>query len=292
MFELIQLRCFVAVAEELHFGRAATRLNMTQPPLSRQIQILEHLVGMPLFERTSRTVRLTPAGRVFLIDARRILRLSENAAAQVQRVSRGEEGRVAIGFTAASGYSYLPQLLQRLRREMPNVDLHLMEMVSSDQLEALRSGAIDVGLLRPPVNLGEFHVVPALRERFVVATPVASDLGASPPRCIRDFDGLPFIMYSPVGARYFHDLLTAEFFAQGISPKYVQFVSQIHSILALVGAGLGCALVPEAARSLHLDGVRFTSLQDKAGPEIELILCYRKDNDNPALTRLARCVTQ
>ena len=290
MFELIQLRCFVAVAEELHFGRAAARLNMTQPPLSRQVQILEHLVGVPLFERTSRSVRLTPAGRAFLTDARRIVRLAENATAVVQRVSRGEEGRVSLGFTAASGYSYLPQLLQRVRASMPNVDVHLHEMVSGEQLEALQSGAIDIGLLRPPVNRSELHVVPALTERLVVAAPLRGEHDAPVPRTLRDFDRQPFVMYSPLGARYFHELLTAEFYALGVSPQYVQFVTNVHSILALVGAGLGYALVPEGAMHLHLDGVQYRPLEGDRNPDIELILCHRRDNDNPAVARLASCV--
>ena len=287
MFELIQLRCFVAVAEELHFGRAAARLNMTQPPLSRQVQILEHIIGVPLFERTSRSVRLTPAGRAFLIDARRIVRFAENAAALVQRVSRGEEGRVSLGFTAASGYNYVPNLLKRVRRQMPHLDLQLREMVSTDQVEALQTGAIDVGLLRPPVSRSSFHVVPALRESLIIAAPAASDTDVPPPRALRDFDRRPFIMYSPLGARYFHDLLTAQFYTQGVSPQYVHYVSQIHSILALVGAGLGYALVPESARNLHFDGVTYTSLEGSPSPVVELILCYRKDNDNPAVIRLA-----
>jgi DNA-binding transcriptional LysR family regulator len=209
----------------------------------------------------------------------------------VKRVSRGEEGRVSLGFTAASGYSLLPRLLQRVRRAMPQVELRLFEMVSGDQLEALQTRVIDVGLLRPPVNHADFHVVPALRERLVVAAPSsAAEADAAPPRSLQDFDQRPFIMYSPDGARYFHDLLTAEFYAAGVSPRYVQYVSQIHSMLALVGAGLGAALVPEGAQCLHFDGVQYAPLEGGAGPDIELILCYRKDNDNPAVTRLASCV--
>src|SRR5215475_4907243 len=110
-FELRQLRCFVAAAEELHFGRAAARLNMTQPPLSRQIQILEHVMGMRLLERTSRVVRLTPAGRRFLPEARHILHLAESAALSARRTATGEAGSIAIGFTASAAYSFLPQLI-------------------------------------------------------------------------------------------------------------------------------------------------------------------------------------
>ena len=129
MFELSQLRCFVAVAEELHFGRAAQRLNMTQPPLSRQVQLLERILGVVLLDRTSRSVRLTPAGRSFLIEAKRILRLAESAALATRRIGKGDAGRVAIGFTAASGYSFLPNLVDLARTKLPNVDLALRELV-------------------------------------------------------------------------------------------------------------------------------------------------------------------
>ena len=292
MFELIQLRCFVAVAEELHFGRAAARLNMTQPPLSRQVQILEHLVGVTLLERTSRSVRLTAAGRSFLVDARRIVRMAEQSTALAQQVARGELGSLSLGFTAASGYSYLPRLLERIRSGLPSIDLQLTEMVTPDQLDALRSGAIDIGLLRPPVSLAEFAVVPALRELLVVAAPSVGPLATRRVGCLRDLDEMPFIMYAPVGAAYFHDLLTERFYALGIAPRYVQYVSQIHSILALVGAGMGFGLVPAGAQCLHREGVRFGPLSGDDMLPVELVLCHRRSNDNPALLRLLECLSQ
>ena len=129
MFELSQLRCFVAAAEELHFGRAAKRLNMTQSPLSRQIQLLERILDVTLLERTSRNVALTPAGRVFLVEAQRIVRLAENAALAARRVAKGDAGKVAIGFTAVSGYSLVPGIVARARSALPNIDLELHEMV-------------------------------------------------------------------------------------------------------------------------------------------------------------------
>jgi len=155
----------------------------------------------------------------------------------------------------------------------------------------LLSGRIDLGLLRPPLRRAELDSLRVQQERFVVCSH-SSILDADRPQRLADFSGLPVIMYAPDKARYFHDLLTAEFYAQGVSPQYVQYVSQIHSILALVGVGLGCALVPESARSLHFDGVRYSSLQGEATPEVELILCYRKDNDSPAVARLAALVAE
>src|SRR3569623_1164806 len=136
MFDLNQLRCFVTVAEELHFGRAATRLNMTQPPL---------------LERTSRAVRLTPAGRSFLPEARRILKLAESASQVARRIALGKTGSLKIGFTAAAAYGFLPELVAACRAKLPEVDFSLKEMVSGDQFEALTSGQIDAGLLRPPL---------------------------------------------------------------------------------------------------------------------------------------------
>ncbi|HET9511057.1 MAG TPA: LysR family transcriptional regulator, partial [Sphingomonas sp.] len=140
MFELSQLRCFVAAAEELHFGRAAQRLNMTQSPLSRQIQLLERILDVTLLERTSRNVALTPAGRVFLIEARRIVRLAESAQLAARRVAKGDAGKVAIGFTAVSGYSLVPQIVAAARAALPNIELELREMVTGDQVDALLTG--------------------------------------------------------------------------------------------------------------------------------------------------------
>ena len=151
MFELSQVRCFVAVAEELHFGRAAARLNMTQPPLSRQIQILERILGVKLLQRGNRLVKLTPAGQSFLTEARLILKLTESAALLARRVAEGKAGSVNIGFTAASSYSYVPELVAVCRRQLPDVELILKEMVSGDQLKRLGAGEIDIGLLRPPI---------------------------------------------------------------------------------------------------------------------------------------------
>src|SRR5687767_14940594 len=140
MFELSQLRCFVAVAEELHFGRAATRLNMTQPPLSRQIQLLERILAVTLLDRTSRSVRLTASGRVFLIEARRIVRLAESAALLTRRVASGDAGRIAVGFTAASGYSFMPRLIMVSRSQLPNIELTLREIGRASCRECVDRG--------------------------------------------------------------------------------------------------------------------------------------------------------
>jgi DNA-binding transcriptional LysR family regulator len=288
MFDLSQLRCFVTVAEEMHFGRAAARLNMTQPPLSRQIQVLEHIVEAKLLDRTSRSVRLTPAGRSFLPEAKRILKLAESALQVARRIAMGKTGSIKIGFTAAAAYSFLPELISACRTRLPEVDFSLKEMVSSDQLEALASGQIDAGLLRPPIARSEFVSARVVAELLLVAAPDGHPFAATESVSLKDLDGQPFIMYSPYESRYFYDLLVSQFTRAEILPRYVQYLSQIHSILAMVRAGLGLAIVPEAAAGLNFSGVRLRPLRLRA-PEpapVELFMVWRRDDENPLLPSL------
>jgi DNA-binding transcriptional LysR family regulator len=285
MFQLNQLRCFVAVAEELHFGRAADRLNMTQPPLSRQIQVLERVLGVSLLDRTSRSVRLTHAGRSFLLEARRVLRIADTAILNTRQMAKGEAGRLAIGFTAASGYSILPKLIQLALAKLPNVDLTLREMVTQEQVEALSDGRIDLGLLRPPMNRLEFETKRLTNESLLAALPSGDARLDKEVLELSDFEGTPLIMYSRQGAQYFHDMLVALLRGAGVSPVFVQHMSQIHTMLSLVHAGLGAALVPEAAASLNFKDVHFRPVSTSPSKPVELVMTWRKGNSNPALHR-------
>ncbi|MCP4564579.1 MAG: LysR family transcriptional regulator [Bosea sp.] len=295
MFELSQLRCFVAVAEELHFGRAAARLNMTQPPLSRQIQILERVLDVVLLERSNRTVKLTPAGQSFLAEARRLLKLAESAALLAKRVANGKAGSINIGFTATSAYSYVPRLVAACRRELPDVEVALKEMVSGDQLKRLDSGEIDIGLLRPPIprrGLGAFRV---MAEPLIAAVPAGHPLARGESVALPDLASEPFIMYAPYEARYFHDLLVELFSRAGLVPNYVQHLAQIHSILAMVHSGVGVALVPETAVNLRFSGVALRPLDLPRHRPAELFFVSRDDNDNPLVpivTALAREIAE
>ncbi len=287
MFELSQLRCFVVVAEELHFGRAAQRLHMTQPPLSRQIQLLESRLGVRLLVRSSRSVSLTSAGRSFLSDARHILRLAESAAVTVRRAARGELGSVTMGFTAASGYGVMPGMIAQCRTRLPGIEINLKEMVTMEQMEALASGDLDLALLRPHASLEDFESQCVVREPLVAALPKSHPLVRERNPEIGEFEGVPFIMYSPIEARYFHDLVAGAFSLAGIKPEYTQYTSQIHSILALVAAGLGVALVPQAAVSLHFDGVVFRTVRKiRSARPVELYIAWKRNNDNPARERV------
>lgn len=283
MLEISQIRCFVAVAEELHFSRAAERLNMTQPPLSRQIQLLEHHVGTQLLERTSRIVRLTAAGKSFFPEAVRILRMAEEAAATARRVAKGEKGSLAIGFTAACGYGLLPAMVRRLRDRAPGISLTLKELVSSAQLEALDAGQLDLGLLRPHAEHGELETVSLAREGLVLALP-EREAGNWPEQPSLDaLSGKAFLMYSPYEAYYFYHLLHGLFERARIKPDIVEYVAQIHTMLALVHSGIGVALIPEAAMRLHFEGIVLRRIETDPATPVETVCSYRRDNDNPIL---------
>lgn len=292
MFTLTQLVSFVAVAEELHFTRAAERLRMTQPPLSRQIQLLEHELGVQLLDRTNRSVRLTPAGRSFLNEARRILRQAESAALAARQVSAGEAGAIAIGFTAAGAYRTLGTLLDVARSATPGAELVLRELVTRDQLEAITEGSLDLGMIRPAGTGPDLDTRLALREGLLAAVPNDHPLAAGQgPLRVADFDGQEMLMYSPVEARYFHELLVSIFRAARVTPTFTQYLSQVHSLLAMANAGWGIALVPEAAAQMRFSGITFRPLEPSELTEpkpVELHLVWRRNNDNPALHALLR----
>jgi DNA-binding transcriptional LysR family regulator len=286
MFTLAQLASFVAVAEELHFGRAAARLHMTQPPLSRQVRLLEQEVGVTLLDRSGRTVKVTPAGRVFLAEARRILRLAEESSLAVRRIPTGAGGALTVGFTAVSVHGYVQSFLRRIAEELPHVDLLLRELVTADQVESIAAGDIDLGFVRPPVTRAGLMSRMVHNERLLLAAPYG-DPFADPgwPGDLGDLDGRDLVMYSPVEARYFYELVLGMTVRARIRPRYVQYVSQVHTMLALVQAGIGLALVPESAAALHPDGVAFVSLAPAQSPAVELAATWHENADNPALSR-------
>jgi DNA-binding transcriptional LysR family regulator len=287
LFEISQLRCFVAVAEELHFSRAAERLNMTQPPLSRQIRLLEHSVGVALLERTSRSVTLTAAGAAFLPEATRILRLAQEAAVKARRTASGEQGSLTIGFSAASGYSLLPAVVRGIRQACPQVALNLKELVSTAQVEALNAGEIDLGLMRPHTINSELESILMVTESLMLAIQ-ESDAHLWPEApTLACFHGRPFVMYSPYEARPFYQMLSERFAKAGVVPDIVEHIGQVHTMLALVGAGMGAALIAEGAARLKFEGI---VLRKVATDPVHLVATYRRDNDNPVLALLKQQV--
>ncbi|SDE63122.1 transcriptional regulator, LysR family [Variovorax sp. CF079] len=289
MLDFFQLRCFVAVAKELHFGRAAARLHMTQPPLSRQIQLLEHAVGAQLLERTSRRVRLTAAGAVLCEEAEAILRRTELAADMARRTARGEAGRVVVGYTAVCGYALIPELLAAVSKALPAIRILLKEMVSSDQLRALESETIDLGFVRPTQPAAGIRYHRIAKEPMVLALPARHPLASKSRVRREDLAGEPMIMYSEREGKYFHDKIVDLFPATDRSPEYVHHIGQTHTIVSLVRSGIGIAIVPASAKYLGFENVVLRPLWRK-DVTAEIYLAWREDSRNPALHSLREFV--
>lgn len=279
--EARQLRYFVAVAEELHFGRAANRLHMSQPPLSQQIRQLEVLLGVQLFERTKRSVKLTYAGEVFLGQARSVLGGFDDAVDTVRAAARGEGGFLRFGCTAASAYSVVPTLMRGFKERYPQVEVALHERLTSDQVRDLHESRLDVGLVRLPIDQPSLATERLLEERLVVAIPADHPLAAERIVDVGDLQGLPFIGFTRDGARYFHDMIEGILATSGVSPKVVQRATQLHVVAALVSAGLGLAVVPDAAARVLVDRVVYRPLRADRLPRPELYVCWRREGQTP-----------
>lgn len=282
MFTLDQARSFVAVAEELHFGRAAERLNMTQPPLSRQIQKLERSVGVELLDRDNRRVALTAAGHAFLIDAKRLVVAAERAPDNARRIAAGQLGEIRIGFTAASGFSLLGPLLAEISERIPKVHLDLSELVTHEQVNALLDGDLDMGLARPPFDEKLFESALLFSEGLFVAVPSGHRLATLPRDILfADLRDEALIMHSPIKARYFYDLVVRRVEVEHKNVRHT--VSQILTMVALVAAGRGIAFVPESAKLLGVDGVRYLRLAEITDDPVELHAIWSRESRNPAL---------
>lgn len=286
MFELAQLRCFTTVATELNFRRAAERLNMTQPPLSRQIQLLEHHLGVALFTRSTRSVALTAAGRAFFVEAQNLLERAQQAAASAKRFANGDIGSVTISFVGSAVYEFLPKVIAEARLKQPQVKISLEEMNTYQQHEAMRARRIDLGIVRSPLLQPGFATECLVREPFVLAVPGTHRLATSETVSVSDLDGEPFLMYSHAAYPPFNELLTGMFRSARVAPQYVQWLGSSLTILALVNAGMGLALVPRCAASVVFKGVTFRDIDLGEGVQSELHLIWRSDNDNPAFAML------
>lgn len=289
--EFRQLECFIAVAEELHFGRAAQRLCMTQPPLSRQIQLLEQDLGVTLFERSSRQVELSAAGRRFLRDARHLLEYSARATASARRTAGGDAGHITLGFTAVASYRLMPSLIMRARKRLPGVEIQLRETVSTDLSRLLLARELDAILARSVPQQAGIEARLIEREPLVLALPADSPLCEQEVVPLRLLQGQPFVLYSPREGKYFYDRIVGAFGLADVQPDYVQRASQTHTLLALVRAGLGVGIVPDSARELRLEGVEFRSLGQR-DLYADMYLAWHAQHDNPALEAFLRQVAE
>ncbi|MBD3884754.1 LysR family transcriptional regulator [Phormidium tenue FACHB-886] len=281
--ELRHLRYFVAVAEELHFGRAAQRLLIAQQPLSRQIRDLELEIGVNLFHRTKRTLRLTAAGQAFLASARKILQDAEQAVLLAQRTGRGEIGRFAIGFTGPALNTVLPKLVRQFKQKHAQIELVLERLQTNEQVEALRSGQLHVGLLHPPITDPSLRLEVIHREGLVAVLPDTHPFAAaSEPISIQALAQEPFIFYPRRVGPILYDRIISLCQQAGFSPKIVQEVMPQQTILGLVSAEIGISLLHASAEAVAPAGVAIRALVEPT-PELELAIAWNPEATNPVL---------
>lgn len=282
MIELRHLRYFVAVAEELHFGRAAQRLHIVQPALSRQIQRLEEEVGAILLQRSQRSVTLTAAGATYLEHARSILNQVMKASVEAVRIANGETGALKVAFIHSSTYRLLPTILEVFIRRHPQITLLLQEMTVIEQLAALLRSDTEISLLRPPIDDKSVEWETILRESFVLAVPDRHPLATQQEVSIASLRDESFILFAAHESPLLHSRIIASCEAAGFTPRVAQQAIQIHTVLGLVGAGLGIALVPDAVEHLHMPRVRLVPVVGPLEP-VDVVLAWRRDARNPAI---------
>ncbi|WP_042367221.1 LysR family transcriptional regulator [Streptacidiphilus neutrinimicus] len=288
---LPQLHAFVVLAEELHFGRAAARLGIAQPPLSQQIRRLEEKVGHPLFHRDPGGVTLTPAGRELLPAAQRALAELADGLAAARSVGGGEAGRLRIGFAASLALTVLPGLLRAYRERFPDVRLDIREMTSSPQLSALREGGIDVGLLRePPDEEPEFGFHVVLREPFVAVLPSGHPLAAHRTVPLARLADAPFVLLPRAVGPQLHDQIVGLCEQAGFTPRIVQRAVEWQTLCALVQAGLGVTLAPASIRRIRLDGVVHRGIAP-GDARTRVAVAWRRDDRNPLVANFLSAVS-
>lgn len=287
--ELRHLKYFLAVAEELHFGRAASRIYIAQPPLSQQIKQLEAEIGVKLFNRTKRTVELTEAGKVFQREAYAVLERLDKGIIKAQQAARGEAGWLSIGFVSSINYEILPNVLREFRRQCPDVEIFLQEMHNPEQNQSLLERRIHIGFARMPAESEELIRKVVAREPLIVALPAANKLAKKDVLKLSDLINEPFIVFSqsrPSPLREYILRLCAE---AGFQPSVVQQVGEIQTALGLVAAEIGITLVPASTHNLHREGVVYKNLTEPQ-PIIEMTMQYRKDETSPVVARFLEVI--
>ncbi|WP_328695221.1 LysR family transcriptional regulator [Streptomyces sp. NBC_00342] len=281
--ELRHLSAFVAVAEELHFGRAAKRLQMAQPPLSQQIRRLEKELGVQLFERNTRSVRLTGAGESFLQPVRTVLDDLDVAVRAAKAAGRGEYGRVGIGFAGASSHETLPRLTRAVRAAHPGIELVMTgQTYANVALARVADGSLDLGFVRLPVTQpGVAHRV-IDEEELVCALPSDHPLAARHSVCIEALAGEPFVSFPANTGSTVRDAMVGACEAAGFNPRVVQEAPDSYTIMALVAAGVGVTLTVTSVQHIQQNGLVYRPL---AGPPIrrQAALAWRADNPSAAL---------
>lgn len=293
--EMHHLKYFVAVAEELNFARAAERLHISQPPLTRQIQQLEKELGVLLFDRTTRRVQLTEAGQTYLEEARITLAQVKRGVSVAQRTSRGEIGRLAVGFEASSAYDILPRSRQMFKERFPDVELMFVEMRTDEQAQALLDGRIHVGFVLPPLHEDALAVETVLRESLMAAIPRNHPLSGKNKVALEDLAAEAFVMSSRSNRCGLYDQVISVCHNAGFTPKVVQEANEMQIMLGFIAAGIGVSLLPEHVKQFHKPGIVFLPLMPSSA-KVELAVAWRPDDTSPILREfleiVRRCVRE
>ena len=280
--ELRHLRYFIAVAEELHFGRAARRLGITQPPLSLQIQRLEAELGVRLFERTNRRVELTPGGRALLAEGRHVLADFDNAANAARRAARGETGSLTVSFAASVMFLSLPRIIRRFRAQFPSVRLELRELPTGSQIIALRNGELDIGFLREPPPDAELTTETVMREELLLALSKRHVLASRKRLRLIDVANEDFVLFPRDLAPGLHAHVLAVCAEAGVRPRIVQTSRELYTTVSLVEAGLGVTIIPASVRQMGWRGVRYYPIRSPSAVT-RIDAAWRSDNASPIL---------
>lgn len=282
--ELRHLRYFQAVAEERHFGRAAARLHMAQPPLSQQIRQLEAELGVTLLDRNTRKVELTPAGEAYLERVRTILTEVDDAGNEARRVDAGLEGRIVVGCVGSATYSLLPAFARAMRQELPGVDVAFRgEMLVPAQVAALLAGEIDLALLRPPLDEAALRVATLREDRLIVALPDGHRLAGRRRLRVADLRDEGLVVHA-ARRSVMHETVERLCRGAGFEPRVRHEVAETSTLVTFVAAGLGIAVVPEPVAGLGVAGVRYVPLAARDA-RIDLLAAVRRDDDSASLRR-------
>ncbi|MDO5697609.1 MAG: LysR substrate-binding domain-containing protein [Dermatophilus congolensis] len=281
--EIRQLQHAAAVAEHLHFGRAADSLHLAQPALSRSIRQLERELGIEIFARTTRQVALTSAGEHFVTEARDILHRLDQAVARSRRIADGALGPLRLGITGSATYAHLPQIISAVRDELPELALEpATDLFTTMQQEALLDGRLDAGLLRLPISDRSLEYRLLAREHLMLVVPKGHRLDGDPDVTVADLRHEPFVTYGEIGSVSVSAMLrTCQ--KAGFTPIRAHEAGTTSTALALVAAGVGVALLPESVKAMPFDGVSYIDIPDSAS--VDLALAWRNDDDRPMLLR-------
>ena len=291
MIETRLLLQFIAVAEELHFSRAAKRLHMAQPPLSQAIRKLENEIGASLFERTNRSVALTSAGSSFLVMARRIVQSMEEGVAHTRRVALGVDGHLTMTFINILPYPSVLRALRTFRQSSGGVAITMQEATTQEQILSLERGTADIGFMRTPgATTPDLHIETVLRERLCVALPIGHPLAEQPAIVLTSLKDEAFLASPrPLGPG-FYDQLIKLCQAAGFVPTVVQHARQLQTLITLVASGFGIALIPETLGSNSCEGVVFRRIEQPSAPDellnVDLLMAWNPSRNSPVRDRL------